>query len=135
MEQLTLIRGETSDNGTFGILYRIIDDKLTRIAVTCELPWKDNQPMKSCIPQSSYVCTPHDGTKFHNVWELVGVPNRQAILIHNGNTIKDTDGCILVGSDFGVVGGKPAVINSVQTLQMLRENLPDEFELVVSGVI
>ncbi len=129
-ETLVLNRLHTSDNGTFGELLR--DGK--RIAVTCELPWRENEHGKSCIPGGSYLCTPHNGTRFKNVWELNGVPDRSAILIHQGNTIKDTDGCILVGRAFGNVHGLEAVVESVVTLDKLRNDLPSAFMLKVSDV-
>jgi len=52
-------------------------------------------------------------------------------LVHNANDIDDLEGCIAVGSSFGTVNNLPAVINSVATLDMLNQKLPDEFDLTI----
>lgn len=125
---IRLTRVVTSDKGTFGIL----SDGGTPLANTCEDPWKDNAANISCIPKGVYTCCKYSGTKYKDVWAVTDVPGRSAILIHQGNTIKDTEGCILVGNGFGSVDGLPAVINSVATLEMLKKKLPDEFILTVT---
>lgn len=51
----------------------------------------------SRIPAGTYQCGPYSSPKFPNVWEITKVPERTAILIHAGNTEKDTTGCVLVG--------------------------------------
>jgi Family of unknown function (DUF5675) len=130
METLQLNRLRTSAAGTFGILLR----RGVQIAVTCELPWNNNVTGKSCVPSGTYLCTPHNGERFVNVWELNDVPERSAILMHNGNTIKDTDGCILVGGQFGDINGQPAVLSSLMTLNALRESLPSSFNLSIMDV-
>lgn len=134
METLLLNRLRTSDEGTFGELLRDTYSGPLRIAVTCELPWNENLPGLSCIPFGSYLCRPHFGDKFKNVWELAQVPGRSDILIHNGNTVQDTDGCILVGAHFGALAGVPAVLESVCALQRLRNQLPKFFTLKIDAV-
>lgn len=127
MDKYTLRRIDSGVDGTFGELMH--GDKV--LCVTCEDPWNDNRPRESCISKGSYVCVPHSGAHFQNVWEITGVPHRSAILIHNGNTINDTLGCVLVGTAFGQVDGKKAVIGSRAALQMLRQTLPQSFELQI----
>lgn len=123
---IKLTRTDQSEQGTFGVLSM---DGIP-LAVTCEDPWNDNQTGISCIPDGEYLCVPHNGVHFQNVWELEGVPGRSAILIHSGNTIKDTRGCILVGKSFD----GPAVLSSRVTLDFLRKVLPKSFTLTIKGV-
>lgn len=124
-----LQRGVMSDEGTFGMLS--MDGR--PLCVTCEDPWNDNKNNISCIPPGKYECRKYSGTKYKNVWILEGTGHRKAILIHAGNTKKNTEGCILVGARFGVLGGLFAILDSVRTINMLRRTLPDRFTLLISN--
>lgn len=124
-----LLRGKESQIGTLGTLN--LAGKT--LCYTLEEPWRNNAPgnpnaeTESCIPEGRYYCVPHNGARFKNVWRLLNVPGREAILIHAGNTLKDTEGCILVGM-------RPApngVAESQAALTMLRRELPAEFWLEV----
>lgn len=124
-----LLRGKESQIGTLGTLN--LAGKT--LCYTLEEPWRNNAPgnpnaeTESCIPEGRYYCVPHNGAQFKNVWRLLNVPGREAILIHAGNTLKDTEGCILVGM-------RPApngVAESQAALSMLRRELPAEFWLEV----
>lgn len=125
MTIINLYRVAQSAKGTFGVL--VVDYK--PVCVTCEDPWNDNQSNISCIPAGVYDCRKFNGNKYKNVWEVTNVPNRSAILIHNGNDTRDTEGCILVGQGFFQYEDNPAISNSRATLEMLRATLPDEFIL------
>lgn len=75
--------------------------------MTFELPWKDNQPNVSCIPEGGYTCKKttnrrlNDGPVIPETFEVMNVPGRSGILFHSGNTAQDTRGCILLGLRFG----------------------------------
>ncbi len=120
-ETLILQRRPSSDQGTFGQIFR----NGQQICVTCE-------PIEP-FPAGLYLCIPHNGPKFKNVWEITDVPGHTAILIHAGNTIKDTSGCVLVGNTYGTIDGLKmnAVMNSRLTLDKMRRDLPDQFYLYV----
>jgi len=124
---LIITRGALSKQGTFGML--AIGD--VPLCVTCEDPWENNQIGASCIPTGFYNCRKFNGSRFKDVWEVLNVPGRTAILIHAGNTINDTHGCILVGRCFGSSNGLPAVLQSQEALAILRDKLPDEFQLTI----
>ena len=49
---------------------------------TLELPWRENKPNISCIPEGTYECIPYTSEKFPNVYQIKNVPNREAILLH-----------------------------------------------------
>lgn len=117
--------------GTFGLL--VLDNK--PLCVTCEDPWNDNQNNISCVPEGTYQCVAHNGAKYKNVWRLENVPGREAVLIHNGNTISNTEGCILVGEKLGYLAGRQAILNSVVTLNKLREILPSNFTLTITNLL
>lgn len=130
MTDVFLDRFKSDDNGTFGIM--TYDGQY--LCHTCEDPWKNNMPSQSCIPAAKYDVIPYSSPKFPNVWLIQNVPDRFSILIHNGNTIIDTRGCILVGDSMGYIDGLPAVLNSVKTLEMLKLQLPNLFNLTITGV-
>ena len=109
--------------GTFGAL---ICDKGYPIAVTYELPWKDNLPNISCIPAGQYICKRVKSNHFGDVFEITDVDGRTHILIHKGNRKRDTKGCIVVGEKYDHLGGEPAILNSKGGF--------DEFMAMVQGV-
>jgi hypothetical protein len=68
--------------------------------VTLEPPWQHNMRNISCIPAGEYVVKKHFSRKFGDCFHVLDVPNRSGILIHAGNYVQDTRGCILVGKTF-----------------------------------
>lgn len=124
-----LRRFPSTNQGTFGALF--IDN--VPVCLTCEDPWNNNEHDISCIPLGIYQCQKYNSARFVNVWELQDVPGRTSILIHMGNTINDTHGCILVGYGFSVLNGLPSITDSVKTLNNLRAKLPDDFTLTIIG--
>lgn len=85
--------------GVFGFfdLYDELGKHVGRWA-TAEDDWKDNLSGESCIPAATYICK-------RDVWhkkaipafQITGVPGRDRILIHFGNTEEDVKGCVIVG--------------------------------------
>lgn len=124
---ITLTRVASSDKGTFGVLLN--GEK--PLCVTCEDPWLDNKRNLSCIPAGSYRAAKRLSEKYGQHWLLEEVPGRDLILIHAGNTINDTQGCILVGRSFSHLGGLPSVMQSKEAMAELRFSLPDLFTLTI----
>ncbi len=119
---LTLTRTH-SDQATFGILA----NAMYALCITLELPWLNNHPQTSCIPPGKYHCVAHNSADHPNTWEITNVPGRSEILLHEGNFLKNTLGCILVGDKFS--GSGPVILDSDNTLNNLRKILPPEFDL------
>lgn len=129
MDKYVVQRFSRTDQGTFGaFLFNDIP-----ICLTLERPWKDNRVGESCITTGIYDCVPHSGERFKGVWELTGVVGRTNILIHKGNTIKDTTGCILVGTRFYNFNGIPGLAESAAALMKLKTYLPQNFKLEVKN--
>tara|TARA_R100001369_G_scaffold22347_1_gene40730 strand:+ start:185 stop:589 length:405 start_codon:yes stop_codon:yes gene_type:complete len=97
MINLLLIRDTFTEESTIGELF--INGE--RICDTLENPWQDNKRIFSCIPEGNYpvrIRLPRESATRDYIHLLVmGVPDRDYILMHIGNTAKDTSGCILVG--------------------------------------
>ena len=97
MINLLLIRNTFSKKSTIGELFLNGE----RICDTLENPWQDNQRNISCIPEGVYpvrLRLPREsGTRDYIHLLVKDVKDRDYILIHIGNTAKDTSGCILVG--------------------------------------
>lgn len=63
-----------------------------------ELPWINNQPRISCIPEGQYPVVLEYSSKFRSkLWELYQVPNRSEIKIHTANFTHEIEGCIALG--------------------------------------
>src|SRR5580693_8968818 len=66
-----------------------------RICSTIELPWKNNQPRVSCIPEGRYELKKRYTPRFGSHFILVNVPGRILILVHAANdALKEIKGCI-----------------------------------------
>lgn len=69
------------------------------------------------IPAGTYKVGLRHSPKFspkfgHEMLWVKDVPGFEYILIHTGNTEKDTEGCLIVGDTLGSLNGKRAVLNS-----------------------
>lgn len=122
MKQLRLSRIAETDGATLGVLS--VDGR--PLFVTLEDSWKDNARQVSCIPDGEYTIRRHTSPKFGLCYSVDNVPNRSHILIHAGNTSDDTQGCILVGLQFGELKGRPAILRSKDAMVLLLARLAKE---------
>jgi hypothetical protein len=134
----TLIREPDDDQGTFGKL-RLPDG--TEF-FTLELPWRDNATGASCIPPGTYQVAMRNSPKFGQIYEVMNVPGRSAILIHSGNVAGDksqgynshVEGCILLGLNKGTVAGQKAVQQSRAAIAQFNEKMGGRpFTLSITG--
>ena len=119
MINLLLIRDTFSKKSTIGELFLNGE----RICDTLENSWQDNQRNISCIPEGVYsvrLRLPRESATRDYIHLLVkDVKDRDYILIHIGNTAKDTSGCILVG-----LGTEQDVVhNSVLAMDLLIKEI------------
>jgi len=77
----------------------------------------------SRIPEGRYRCVPYSGTKHKDVYEVTNVPGRKAILFHMGNFESDTEGCILLGEECGMISGSPAIKHSFESMERFKRLL------------
>jgi len=106
--KLRLMRVSEHNDATLGVL--CLDGR--PMFVTLEDKWRENEKMVSCIPTGVYRCVAHTSPKFGKCFKVLDVPNRSEILIHAGNTHKDTHGCILLGMMYGTIGTATAILSS-----------------------
>lgn len=118
MLQLRLARKWFTDKSTIGILY--VDDKF--FCYTLEdvvRPSGEKIKGQTAIPWGTYKVVLTHSDRFNKILPLlIAVPNFVGVRIHSGNTDKDTEGCILVGSthsnDF--VGSSRVVMTKLMNL-------------------
>ncbi len=111
-----IITRKYAEEGTSGIL-QFPDGKGL---FTLENPWLDNQRSISCIPEGIYEMKKREsamvkrtsGDKYTEGWEITNVEGRTFIMVHPGNYVKNTDGCLLVGSSPDFVDGAPVIWSS-----------------------
>ena len=126
MKTLTLTRIAKRADYTIG---RLEDENGVKICDTLEPTWRDYKggeqkvPGKSAVPEGTYPVVVTKSKKFGKYLPLlVGVPGFEGIRIHSGNTVNDTEGCILVGQN--LIKGK--VLLSRLTLEKLMRLIENE---------
>jgi hypothetical protein len=85
------LRRKYGERGTNGTIYFLGEP----ICHTIELPWQENTPNKSCIPEGRYKL---EKRVYQKNGEQIGIPSvqgREGILIHAANNAKrELRGCI-----------------------------------------
>lgn len=126
MKTLTLTRIAKRADYTIG---RLEDENGVKICDTLENTWRDYKggelkvPRKSAVPEGTYPVVITKSKKFGKYLPLlVGVPGFEGVRIHSGNTVNDTEGCILVGQN--LIKGK--VLLSRLTLEKLMRLIENE---------
>lgn len=126
MIRLVLNRLERLDDRTLGRLIVFSGLNIVGTFTTLELPFRNNEKSKSCILSAFYTVEPRTSPKYGKHLLVNGTTPRELILMHHGNYPRDTEGCILIGSDFGdidnntkleVTGGKAAMKKLVELVQ------------------
>ena len=124
--KLTLKRIAKRADYTIG---RLEDENGVKICDTLEPTWRDYKggelkvPRKSAVPEGTYPVVVTKSKKFGKYLPLlVGVPGFEGVRIHSGNTVNDTEGCILVGQN--LIKGK--VLLSRLTLEKLMRLIENE---------
>ena len=88
---------------------------------TIELPWKENEPQVSCIPEGRYELVKRYSPK--HKWHLLvkDVPKRALILIHPANdALKELQGCIApVSILIGEGKGKNSRVVFIKLIKMI----------------
>lgn len=92
--------------GTLGIIE--IGENLI---FTLELPYKNNERNVSCIDEGKYKLTRYNSNKFKDCFKVNDVKNRSDILIHSGNSLNNTRGCILVGCGINFNDDKALILS------------------------
>jgi hypothetical protein len=116
MKTVRLLRTESGDQGTFGLL---AVDNFT--CFTGELPWLDNRSKVSCIPVGKYNVLWELSPRLHkHTYRLKNVKGRDGVLIHSANLVGDStkgfktqlQGCIAMGEKLGYMMGQKALLSS-----------------------
>ena len=134
--RITLLREPSTDEGTFG---RVVDDEGEFVCFSVELPWRENERGRSCIPPDTYPLSPWSSARFRAALHVANVEARSAILIHSGNWGGDAEkglkthlrGCIAPGRRIGVLKGQRAVLASKPALRHLIALDPSELVIEV----
>jgi hypothetical protein len=121
--ELVLIRTYHTD-GTNGTL--TINNSFQ--CYTIELPWVNNLPRRSCIPEGRYELKKRYSPKFKDHLLVKGVPGRSLVLLHPANdALKELKGCIApVSSLDGAGKGSDSRKAFKKLLQLVYEALENE---------
>jgi len=124
--QAVLVRLKDGDHkqtlGRFHF-YRGLEEIFTGCSL--ELPDRGNRRKISRVLAGKYWCEERYSRKYGWHYMLKDVEGRTYILIHFGNYVKDTQGCIILGNKNGFVDinkdGHLDVVSSKYTMRQLRK--------------
>jgi hypothetical protein len=121
--ELVIFRTYHTD-GTNGALYANSSFQ----CYTIELPWVNNLPRLSCIPEGRYELKKRYSPKFKDHLLVKGVPGRSLVLLHPANdALKELKGCIApVSSLDGAGKGSDSRKAFKKLLQLVYEALENE---------
>lgn len=130
--RLILTRYFSNEEITLGFLRVEYSQEI--LCYTLELPWRNNKPSISCVPEGIYDVTflekSYSG-KFKNCYWITNPPEgRSGILMHCGNTTADTSGCILVGK---LAGNNKITRSGVAMRELHKLTDKSNFELVIKN--
>lgn len=131
---LFICRYRANSIQTIGLMLVLDREKnILKQFCTLELPWKDNLVKLSRIPVGTYVCEKHNSPHHGNCFAILGVTSRSNILIHAGNYVYQTQGCILIGEMLKDINadGLTDVVASKKALYTLLDLMPDRFFLTI----
>lgn len=131
---LKLVRFDYGAQATVGRLF--YPDGRSWWAYTLEPPWIGNRPSQSCIPEGLYRVTRDSFRGRYPNFRLHGVHGRSDIELHRGDTVDDTEGCVIVGESLGALieTGWRLWGSSEHALTTLMQACPfDEGELLVTS--
>lgn len=130
--RIQITRTTKQSRQTLGIL-EVLDEnnKCLFRCFTLELPFLSNRSKISCIPTGTYDVEKRTSEKYGEHFHILNVPNRDMILIHNGNYYTQILGCILVGKNLVDLNkdGFKDVTESKTTLKKLVAIMPQTFIL------
>ena len=133
---LVLERNKSTLHSVTGKLL-LLDNKNNLILQlrTLERPWVFNERKISCIPSGTYLVKRHISPKFGQCFKIQDVKGRSDILIHSGNVVADTLGCILVGLTSGSVDDSDTamVYSSRKAMAVLLALIDKEIVLQISN--
>ena len=151
MAKLLLVRKvDTNCDYTTGVLYIAKNNPaatmngkrimFTQQCDTLEPQWRDLKKEKkvrgkTAIPEGKYKIVMSPSAKFgKNMPYLIDVPQFEGIMIHPGNTVKDTMGCILVGVKSGT-GLLVSRITFEKIMKILNSEVDNTIEIIDTYVI
>ena len=120
---------------TTGHLVVFDEDEKVFDCKTIEPAWRKNQKNISCIPERTYIVSPHVSPTYGFCLKVEDVPGRSDILFHWGNYYKNTEGCILVGKMFKDIDGDGLkdIIHSKDTFLQLIKTCPEGFIMIIKS--
>lgn len=137
--ELTLNRIFLGSSATIGEL--LINDK--HLCDTLEdrvRPEGEKVYGKTAIPEGTYEVKLTHSPRFKKILpEILNVPNFSGIRIHTGNSSKDTEGCILVGTWNGEkedwVGNSRIAFDKLMTLLEEATNNKEKITITVKSLL
>lgn len=104
------------------------------ILYTLEPPWENNRPNVSCIPEGTYELVLRKSSKVSQITsgrhtmglEIAHVPGRSNILFHPLNWTYETEGCVGVGTGYGILDNRLAIKNSQEAFDLFMDAVEGE---------